>query len=449
MKIDSRRLLQLNNFEFEPTGPIIYWMSRDQRVHGNWALLYAQQLAEENNLPLSVVFCLTPKFLDATLRQYDFMLKGLEEVEKELKELNISFHLLLGEPVDEIQKFSKKHAISTIITDFSPLRIGRKWRESIANSVEIPVIEVDAHNIVPCFYASNKQEFGAYTLRPKILKVLNEFLTDYPNMKMNQFTVKSDHKIDWENLLGKLSINKEVKPVDWVKPGYKSALNTLNHFINNIDGYEENRNNPTVDASSNLSPFLHFGQISSQEIALKALKKVSKEKLKSFLEELIIRKELADNFCYFNTNYDNTEAFHDWAKKSLNEHRHDKRDHIYTKHQFEKAQTHDPLWNAAQLEMINKGKMHGYMRMYWAKKILEWTKSPEDAMEIAIYLNDKYELDGRDPNGYTGISWSIGGTHDRAWFERNVYGKIRYMNDKGCASKFDTKKYIENNSYNN
>lgn len=443
MKVDSRRLIQLNNHEYNPTGPVIYWMSRDQRVHGNWALLYAQELALENNLSLSVVFSLSPKFLDATLRQYDFMLKGLEEVEEELKNYNISFHLLIGEPSDEVEKFSKKHAVSAIITDFSPLRIGRKWREKIATSVNIPVVEVDAHNIVPCFYASNKQEFGAYTIRPKINKILNEFLTDYPSVKKNTFTIKNDHKIDWKNILNHLSINTEVKPVEWVKPGYKNALKSLNHFLNKIDKFEAERNNPNSDATSNLSPFLHFGQISSQEVILKAIEKVPHEKLTSFLEEIIIRKELADNFCYFNTNYDNTEGFHDWAKKSLKEHLHDKRDYIYTKHEFEKAKTHDSLWNAAQIEMVTKGKMHGYMRMYWAKKILEWTESPEKAMEIAIYLNDKYELDGRDPNGYTGISWSIGGTHDRAWFERPVFGKIRYMNDKGCKKKFDTKKYIE------
>ncbi len=443
MKVDSRRLLSLNNIEFQPDGPVIYWMSRDQRVHGNWALLYAQQVAEENNLPLSIVFCLSPKFLGATLRQYDFMIKGLEEVEEELKNYNISLHLLLGEPEEEIGKFSKKHGISTIITDFSPLRIGRKWREKIAKEVSVPVIEVDAHNIVPCFYSSNKQEFGAYTLRPKIKKILNEFLTEYPAVKKSKFTIKNEDKIDWDSLLKKLPINSEVKPVTWVKPGYKNAIKMLDKFIENIDLYQNERNNPNINASSNLSPFLHFGQISSQEVVLKVNSKIAKNKTEAFLEEIIIRKELADNFCYFNTNYDTVEAFHSWAKKTLNEHIHDKRDYTYTKHDFETARTHDPLWNAAQIEMVNKGKMHGYLRMYWAKKILEWTPSPEDAMEIAIYLNDKYELDGRDPNGYTGISWSIGGTHDRAWFERKVYGKIRYMNDKGCEKKFDVKKYIQ------
>ena len=160
------------------------------------------------------------------------------------------------------------------------------------------------------------------------------------------------------------------------------------------------------------------------------------------LEELIVRRELADNFTFYNTQYASFDGFPAWAKQSLNEHRKDKREYLYSLKQFEQAETHDPLWNAAQTQMINKGKMHGYMRMYWAKKILEWTPSPEEAMMIAIYLNDKYELDGRDPNGYAGIAWSIGGVHDRAWFDRPVYGKVRYMNYRGCESKFNVKEYI-------
>jgi len=160
---------------------------------------------------------------------------------------------------------------------------------------------------------------------------------------------------------------------------------------------------------------------------------------------MIVRRELSDNFCEYEPNYDYFEGFHEWAKKTLNEHRNDEREYLYPKEQFEHADTHDPLWNAAQNQMMNKGKMHGYMRMYWAKKILEWSPNPEEAMQVAIDLNDKYELDGRDPNGYAGIAWSIGGIHDRAWFERPVYGKIRYMNYNGCKSKFNVKRYIEMN----
>jgi len=193
-----------------------------------------------------------------------------------------------------------------------------------------------------------------------------------------------------------------------------------------------------------MSPYFHFGHISTQRVALEMKNsELDSEDKKAFLEEMIVRRELSDNFCEYEPYYDYFEGFHKWAQETLNDHREDKRDYLYTQDQFEESKTHDPLWNAAQNQMKLEGKMHGYMRMYWAKKILEWSESPEAALQIAIDLNDKYELDGRDPNGYTGIAWSIGGVHDRAWFERPVYGKIRYMNYNGCKSKFNVKNYIE------
>ena len=442
---DPRRYQKLNNNEFQPTGPIIYWMSRDQRAHDNWALTLAQEYSKKYNLPLSVVFSIKSKFLDATIRQYDFMIKGLEEVETELNDKNISFFLLEGVPEETIPNFINKHSISLLITDFSPLKIGRKWRESIAKKIDISMLEVDTHNIIPCWFVSNKQEFGAYTLRPKINKLLKEFLVEIPKISKSTHTIKKE-KIDWKNVYKKLDVNKEVKPVEWVTPGYKAGMHVLKVFIENkLDKYDELRNDPTKDYQSNLSPYLHFGQVSSQRIALEVDKFNKTSPKEAYLEELIVRKELSDNYCYFNHNYDNTDGFPDWAKKTLAETKNDKREYVYTKHELENSKTHDPLWNAAQNQMRNTGKMHGYLRMYWAKKLLEWTKTPEDALEIGIYLNDKYELDGRDPSGYTGLAWSIGGVHDRAWFPRPVFGKIRYMNYNGCKSKFDVEKYIKDN----
>jgi len=222
-------------------------------------------------------------------------------------------------------------------------------------------------------------------------------------------------------------------------------LKHMRNFIaNKLKDYDLNRNDPILNGQSNLSPYLHFGQISAQRVALEIINQPIDETSKnSFLEELIVRRELSDNFCHYNLNYDTTEAFPAWAKKSLENHIYDKREYIYTLEQFANALTHDDLWNAAQLEMVKYGKINGYLRMYWAKKILEWTESPEKAIEIAISLNDKYQLDGRDPNGYTGIAWSIGGLHDRPWNERPVFGKIRYMNYNGCKRKFNVAKYIE------
>ncbi len=254
----------------------------------------------------------------------------------------------------------------------------------------------------------------------------------------------SSDVIDWNYIENSLNINRDVKEVTWNKPGEKAAQKSFRDFLHNkFDNYHELRNDPSKDGQSNLSPYLHFGQISAQRIALEVQRiEGNKESEKIFLEELIVRRKLSDNFCYFNKNYDSFEGFHDWGKKTLNDHHKGEGEYLYTLEDFEHADTHEDLWNAAQTEMVITGKMHGYIRMYWAKKILEWSKSPENALRTAIYLNDKYELDGRNPNGYTGIAWSIGGVHDRPWFERPVYGKIRYMNRNGAAKKFDIHSYI-------
>jgi len=442
--MNLKRVKQQNNTN-HGDGPVIYWMQRDQRVHDNWALQVAIEKGKELKKPVIVVFCLVPNFLEATIRQYGFMLKGLQEVEQSLERLNIPFYLLLGDPGQEIPKFAKKIKSSAIISDFNPLKIIRIWKKEVIDNISVPFFTVDAHNIVPVWEASDKQEFGAYTIRPKIKRQLDEYLDDFPKLvKQKSHNLKTE-KIDWDKARKSLKINFDVKEVDWIKPGESNAIKILNSFLNErFTSYNDKRNNPNENVLSNLSPYLHFGQISSQRIALETLKIESEEINKeAFLEELIVRRELSDNFCLYNKKYDSFDGFPEWAKKTLNEHRKDKREFIYKLEQFEKAETHDELWNAAQIEMVTTGKMHGYMRMYWAKKILEWTETPEEALEYSIYLNDKYELDGRDPNGYVGCAWSIGGVHDRAWTERPVFGKIRYMNYNGCKRKFDVKRYIE------
>jgi deoxyribodipyrimidine photo-lyase len=427
------------------TGAVVLWMSRDQRVNDNWALLFAQELALKKKVPLAVVFCIVPDFLGATKRQYIFMLKGLQEVEQNLQKKNIPFFLLSGSPGEELPHFIRENNISVLVKDFDPLKIKSAWAESVKRAINIPFYEVDAHNIVPCWIASPKQEFGAYTLRPKIYRMLPEFLEKYPRLRKHPFQWgKGNKNTNWVERLRILKLDA-VSELNWIKPGEKASFKVLKYLIDRkLSSYNTERNDPTKNGQSNLSPYLHFGQISAQRVALEvSLSDTDKKSREAFLEELIVRRELADNYCFYNRNYDNFSGLPEWAKKTMNEHRKDLREYVYTRDQFENAETHDDLWNAAQMEMVKRGKMHGYMRMYWAKKILEWTESPEKAMEIAIYLNDRYELDGRDPNGYTGIAWSIGGVHDRAWGERSVFGKIRYMSYNGCKSKFDVKKYIQ------
>ena len=425
---------------------IVYWMSREQRTQDNWALLFSQELSQREKVPLAVVFCLAPQFLGATYRQYAFMIQGLSEVEQNLAAKSIPFYLLRGSPEAEIAEFIKNYGVVGLVTDFDPLRLKRQWKEAMAKNLDIPFFEVDAHNIVPCWVASIKQEYGAYTLRPKIFRALPEFLDEFPPLQKQEVAWGEPAAlIDWQRILAGLSVDRTVPEVSGFKPGERAAWAVFQDFLKNkLSDYPEARNDPTRDGQSNLSPYLHFGQISGQRIALEMEDSPAGQKAKeAFLEELIVRRELADNFCFYNQQYDSIAGFPGWAQKTLDEHRRDPREYLYTLAQFEQARTHDDLWNAAQLEMVQTGKMHGYLRMYWAKKILEWTRSPKEALQIAIHLNDRYELDGRDPNGYTGIAWSLGGVHDRAWGERKVFGKIRYMSYNGCKSKFDVKAYIK------
>ena len=444
MPVHHKRIRILKDIAAK-TGPVIYWMSRDQRMNDNWAFLFAQSLAIQEKVPLGVVFSLVPQFLRATIRQYGFMIKGLQELEKTVAQKNIPFFLLTGQPEQTIPVFIREYSVGKLVTDFSPLRINTGWKKAAIKKLNIPVYEIDAHNIVPCWTASPKQEYGARTIRPKLHRLLPEFLDTFPRIRKHPKTWQGTlRKNDWAKSINTLTVDRSIPEVDWIQPGERSARTCLRVFIEKkLSQYDTQRNNPSLDGQSNLSPYLHFGHLSAQRVALEIQRASAGKKTRdAFLEELIIRRELSDNFCFYNDNYDNIKGFPDWAQKSLHEHRKDRREHTYTMKDFENARTHDALWNAAQKEMVKRGKMHGYMRMYWAKKILEWTASPEQAMEIAIELNDRYELDGRDPNGYTGIAWSIGGVHDRAWSERPVFGKIRYMSYAGSKSKFNIKKYI-------
>ncbi|TXT58931.1 MAG: Deoxyribodipyrimidine photo-lyase [Promethearchaeota archaeon] len=429
----------------EVKGPILYWMSRDQRVEDNWAFLFAKEQAMKKKRPLIILFSLLPNFKDALFRTFSFMLEGLKQIENKLKELNIPFILRQGTPEERIPEVIQEFKVGMVITDFSPLKVKQSWNETIKNQIAIPFYEVDAHNIIPVWEASEKKEYAAYTLRSKIEKKLDTFLEEFPKVTQHKYSWNENvEPIDWDKLIDVYKTSKTTFPDVKFEPGEEAAKKTMRTFLDHkFADYNELRNDPTVDGTSNLSPYLHFGQIASQRVVLESqnVKKISQLK-NSFYDEIIVRKELSDNFCFYEPNYDKFEGFHSWAKETLSEHRDNPREYVYTREEFEDAKTHDDAWNAAQIEMKQTGKMHGYMRMYWGKKILQWTGSPEKALEIAIYLNDKFELDGRDPNGYTGIAWSIGGIHDRAWKERKIFGKVRYMSYKGLKRKFNRDKYI-------
>lgn len=354
--------------------PVVYWISRDQRASDNWALIFTQELALQQKVAMVVVFCLVPRFLDAGKSHYHFMLRGLQETEKALQKRNIPFFLLTGSSDREIPRFIKKYRVGTLVTDFNPLRIKQGWNDAVAGNIDIPFYEVDAHNIVPCRIASLKQEYGAYTLRPKIHRLLPEFLDKYPPVRKHPVLWDGQvDTVDWDTCVRSVKATDTGQLFSWIEPGEKAANKALAKFLQNqLQYYDTQRNDPARDAQSHLSPYLHFGQISAQRVVLEILKMTDKGRSgNAFLEELIVRRELSYNFCFYNPQYDNFQGFPAWAKETLNKHRHDERQYTYSPEQFENAGTHDELWNAAQSEMVKRGKMHGYMRMYWAKKILE------------------------------------------------------------------------------
>jgi deoxyribodipyrimidine photo-lyase len=442
--IQQERIKLLNDCRLASGKYVLYWMQAAQRAEYNHALEYAIRTANKLKKPILVCFGITESWPEANLRHYYFMLEGLQEVQKALKAKGIQMVIRRDSPDTGAVELAKDAAL--VIVDAGQLRIQKKWRANVAGRIDCPLYEVETNLIVPVQEASSKENFSAGTFRPRITKKLDYYMAplnhskprhDTLGMKFHTFNID-----DIDKALSKLDINRSVVQVDCFHGGTKEAKRRLSNFLKNkLDRFADLRNDPTVDYVSNMSPYLHFGQISPLYIALKVSKTSSPGK-GSYLEELIARRELSHNFVFYNDRYDTFACLEPWAKRTLNFHRRDKREYVYTLEQFEKAQTHDPYWNAAQKEMVITGKMHGYMRMYWGKKILEWSRNPQTGFKIALQLNNKYELDGRDPNAFAGVAWCFG-KHDRAWGERPVFGKIRYMNTAGLKRKFYADDYVK------
>lgn len=446
--VKKRYLLLSDSLVGKPKS-VIYVMSRDQRTENNPALYEAQKIAIQHKLPLIVFFNIHTRSKRRLLNQYEFMIEGLFEVSNSLHEKDISFLVKAGNKSENLRKVISEYNPSTLIFDFMPLRETKNLYYKFAADTKCTILVVDAHNIVPAWIASHKQEFSAATFRRKIHKQWYPYInSDYEIVK-HPYQISTDSE-DLNNILPRIKAQR-LNHYQTVNPGRVNALNTFEEFFNKkINGYSTFRNDPVLDFQSGLSPYLHFGTISSHEIIKAILQRVKLTEdistwpmgVSAFFEEIVVRKELSDNFCFYNDNYDNYEGIPAWAKRSLDNHRTDNRDTIYSYEELDNAKTKDYAWNAAQRQMMITGKMHGYMRMYWAKKILEWTKDPETAIEYAVKLNDMYSLDGYDPNGYAGILWSIGGLHDRPWFNKPIYGMVRYMNYNGLKTKFDIERYI-------
>ena len=446
--IQSSRIQTLNDLGPAKGDFVLYWMQQSQRAEYNHALEYAVQQANKIDQRVLVVFGLMDDYPEANLRHYTFMLEGLQETRAALAKRGIKMVVQKGNPADVALSVGRN--ASLIVCDRGYLRHQRRWREKVARNADCRVAQIESDVVVPMEVVSNKAEYAARTIRPKIHKHLNDYLVGFKPAKIKKSSLNIQISgldlTDAAAVAGKMSIDKSVLPVTAFFTGGTSAAKKIfreflrQRFINYVD----NRNQPQTDDISHMSKYLHFGQISPLYLALEILKtdRRLKNAREAYLEELIVRRELAMNFVYHTPKYDSYACLPPWAQKTLAEHKKDRREYLYTHRQLENARTHDEYWNAAMREMKTTGFMHNYMRMYWGKKILEWAKTPEQAYKTALALNNKYFLDGRDANSYAGVAW-VFGMHDRAWFERPIFGKIRYMAASGLERKCDIQAYVD------
>jgi deoxyribodipyrimidine photo-lyase len=441
--IQPGRIQHLNEHKERRGRFVLYWMHASCRAACNHALEYAIRRADEMGKPLVVCFGLTPDFPGANARHYVFLLEGLRETQETLAGRGIQLVVRKGSPYEVALTLAQDACL--VVTDRGYLCIQRKWRKQVAMALNCPLIQVESDVVVPVEAVSRKEEYTAATLRPKLHKLLSSYTQELkelaPRKDSTGMRFASLSLNDIPAIVRELGVDEGVSPVPSFRGGTSEARMQLKDFLDKkLRRYHEERNDPNLDAQSNLSPYLHFGQISPLEITL-AMKRRRGEGKEAFLEELIVRREVSMNFVFYNQDYDSFRGLPDWCKKTLMEHEKDKREYLYDLADLEGARTHDFYWNAAQREMVLTGKMHGYMRMYWGKKILEWTERPEEGFGIALHLNNKYQLDGRDPNSFAGVAWCFG-KHDRPWKERSVYGKVRCMVAAGLKRKFDIEGYV-------
>lgn len=447
--LHKERIRRINGEEVRDRDFVVYWMQNAQRTQGNHALEHAVEWSNRLGKPLLVCFGLTDAYPEANERHYAFMLEGLQEVAANLSERGIRFLVRKIRPDQGALDLAPVSAI--IVTEKAYLRHERAWRATLAEKADCAVEEVETNVVVPVGDVSWKEEYAAATIRKKINSQVPAYLQPLKERKVlvpsagialpfDELDLQEDHGIDC--ILADLDIDRSVPRLRDLRGGTGEGMDRFRDFLERkLEGYATLRNDPGQDYSSGVSPYLHFGQLSPLILALE-VSRIRGACSEAFLEELLVRRELAFNFVSYNEAYDRYDGLPDWARRTLDKHRADPRVPMYGLEELEQGDTHDPYWNAAQLELAATGRMHNYMRMYWGKKILEWTSEPEEAFRRALFLNNKYAMDGRDPNSFAGVAWCFG-KHDRPWQERPVFGMIRYMNDKGLERKFRMKRYLD------
>ncbi|MGD9910223.1 MAG: deoxyribodipyrimidine photo-lyase [Candidatus Izemoplasmatales bacterium] len=444
--MENGRVLHLIKRSAEQKGSyVLYFLQQAQRYAYNHALEFAIQKANQSNQELICFFGLTSNYPEANLRHYQFMIEGLVELSVKLREKGIRFDIVLASPEVGILPYLKE--ASTVIFDIGYTKIQRYWRKEIYHEImihhpSVDLYSVETDSIIPVKIASDKEEYGAYTIRNKLHKQLPNFTSKVSlpliNKQSNELKTYSV-----SDLLSRLELDKTIQPSPIYHGGYTEAKKQLDLFIQyGLPNYLLS-NDPSSDFTSKMSMYLHFGQISSLEIYHHILESnASEENKNAYIEQLLVRRELANNYIFYNHHYDTFGGITEkWAYLTMSDHLEDKRAYLYTVEDYTEFNTHDPYFNAAMKQMVYTGYMHNYMRMYWAKKIIEWSPSYEIAYENIKKLNNTYFLDGRDALSFTGIAWCFG-KHDRPWTEREIFGKLRYMNDSGLRRKFNIEEYV-------
>ena len=442
MNTQAQRIITLASATRTAGEYVLYWMQSAQRVHANQALEHAVSLANERMLPVVVLFVLIPAYQDANLRHFNFMLQGLAETAGALQQRRIPLCLDIGEPVATVLAHST-HA-SVIVTDSGRLRMQHDWRIAIARRAACPVVMIETDTVVPTACALDRGAWNAAQLRRRITPLLPDLLVPVHAEPLRcrhpAPTLPTLDPQDTADLVTRIAPDRSVGPVA-AHGGHAVACRLLDTFIErHLDSYHLRARDPAAGCRSQISPYLHFGQISPVEIAIK-IRDHGGPGAEAFLEELIVRRELAINFVVHNSAYDRWEGLPGRAQKTLQAHAGDLRSIRYTLVELEHCRTHDPYWNAAMREMRLTGRMHGYMRMYWGKMVIRWSATPREAFTRLLYLNNRYFLDGRDPSSYAGVAWCFG-THDRPWKERSILGTVRCMTADGLRRKFDMDRYL-------
>ena len=445
---DSARIRKLNSLPPQKGAYVLYWMQQSQRAENNFALEFAISQANTLGLPVVVIFGLSTQYPEANFRHYLFMLEGLAETQQQCQARGIPLAVLETEPPAAALNLSKNAAL--IVTDKGYLRHQKAWDAQVAAQASCLVVQVESDVVVPLNIASPKAEWAARTIRPKIHRELDNFLV-LPLRKSlrNKIRDFETQGLDVSNpvrLLNNIGIKEDPKGVSThFKGGTSLAQAKMDAFcLSGLNNYHTHHNRPDLADISGMGPYLHFGQISAIALALQVQNAgdIAPQARDAYLEQLIVRRELAMNFVHRTPDYDKYSCLPAWAQSTLEEHAADPRDPVYTPEQLENCQTHDPYWNAAMREMKVTGYMHNHMRMYWGKKVLEWSPTPQKAWDVLLYLNNRYFLDGRDPNSYAGVGW-IFGLHDRGWKRRPIFGTIRYMAASGLERKCPIQKYVE------